>query len=69
MGTSIVIVIIELILLKEVDVLAIAQKPSFLGDGLSISYLVFAHVFEHFLDFVLIGPLTGGIYALLRLLR
>jgi hypothetical protein len=58
----------ELILLRHVDVLAHAQRPSFAPDGLSIPYLLFSHVFEHFLDFVLIGPLTAGIYALVRLL-
>ena len=58
----------ELILLKNEDVLAYAQRPSFAPNGLSIPYLLSSHVFEHFLDFVLIGPLTGGIYALLRLI-
>ena len=58
----------EFILLRNVNVLAIAQRPSFAAGGLSILYLLCSHVFEHFLDFVLIGPLTGGIYALVRLL-
>jgi hypothetical protein len=66
-GTGSAIVVGELILLKNVDVLAIAQKPSFAANGLSIFYLLSSHVFEHFLDFILIGPLTGGIDALLRL--
>ena len=58
----------QLIWLANVDVLAIAQKPSFAPDGLSLSYLLTAHVFEHFLDFVLIAPLTAGIYLFLRVL-
>jgi hypothetical protein len=56
----------ELILLRNMDVLAIAQRPSFAPNGLSIPYLLCSHVFEHFLDFILISPLTGGIYALVR---
>lgn len=68
LAASIVIITIELILLKNTDILTIAQKPSFAANGLSIPYLLCSHVFEHFLDFVLIGPLTGGIYALARLL-
>jgi hypothetical protein len=67
-GTSIVIVAGELILLRSTDILAIAQKPSFAPHGLSIPYLLCAHVFEHFLDFVFIGPLTALIYVLVRLL-
>jgi hypothetical protein len=67
-GTGIGIAIGEVILLKDIDVLAIAQKPSFAVNGLSISYLLCSHVFEHFLDFILISPLAGGIYALVRLL-
>lgn len=54
--------------LQNVNVLDIAQKPSFAPDGLSIAYLLSSHVFEHFLDFVLIGPLAGGVYALVRFL-
>jgi hypothetical protein len=65
-GTGIGIAIGEVILIKDVNVLAIAQKPSFAVNGLSISYLLCSHVFEHFLDFILIGPLAGGIYALVR---
>ena len=67
-GTGIVILIGQLVLLRNVDVLAIAQSPSFASNGLSILYLLCSHVFEHFLDFVLIVPLTGGIYALVRFL-
>lgn len=65
---GIIIMAGQLIWLLNVDVLAIAQKPSFAKDGLSIPYLLTAHVFEHFLDFILIAPLTAGIYALLRAL-
>jgi hypothetical protein len=68
LGMSLLIVIVELSLLKNVKVLAMAQKPAFAAHGLSVPYLLSSHVFEHFLDFVLIGPLTGGIYALVRLL-
>ena len=68
-GMSILIVAGQLILLKNVDLLAMAQNPPFAPGGLSIPYLLFSHVFEHFLDFVLIGPLAGGIYALVRLLN
>lgn len=65
-GIAIVIVAAQLLFLKNVDVLAIAQKPAFAADTLSIPYLLCSHVFEHFLDFVLIAILTGGIYAALR---
>ena len=67
-GIGLVIVAGQLLWLTNVDVLAMAQKPSFSADGLSVPYLLTSHVFEHFLDFVLIGPLSGGIYALTRLL-
>jgi hypothetical protein len=58
----------QLMWLMNVDVMAMAQKPSFSAAGLSVPYLLTSHVFEHFLDFVLICPLSGGIYALTRLL-
>lgn len=67
-AVGLVIVAGQLIWLMNVDVMAMAQKPSFSADGLSIPYLLTSHVFEHFLDFVLICPLSGGIYALTRLL-
>ena len=67
-GTSVVILALQLMLLRNIDVLAIAQKPTFAGAGFSVPYLLCSHVFEHFLDFVLIAPLTGGVYALLRCL-
>ncbi len=67
-GTGIIILIGQFLLLKNVDVLAMAQKPSFTPNGLPIPYLLCSHVFEHFLDFVLIAPLTGGVYALVRFL-
>ncbi|NOT48116.1 MAG: hypothetical protein HOP17_10265, partial [Acidobacteria bacterium] len=65
-AVGLVIVAGQLIWLMNVDVMAMAQKPSFSADGLSIPYLLTSHVFEHFLDFVLICPLSGGIYALTR---
>ena len=65
-GMSVALFGTQLILLMRVNVLAMAQKPQFAGDGFSVPYLLCAHVFEHFLDFVLIVPMTGGIYALLR---
>jgi hypothetical protein len=65
-GLSLVLVAGQLIYLNKVDVMAMAQKPSFARGELSVAYLVSSHVFEHFLDFVLITPLTAGIYALTR---
>jgi hypothetical protein len=67
-GTAVVILISQLIWIMNVDILAIAQKPSFSAEGLSIGYLLTSHVFEHFLDFVLIALLSAGIYALIRVL-
>jgi hypothetical protein len=66
LGLSIVMVGAQLIYLNSIDVLAMAQKPAFAAEGLSVAYLLTSHVFEHFLDFVLIAPLTAGIYALIR---
>ena len=66
--SGILLLIIQLFLLRNANILAIAQKPDFAAHGLSIPYLLSAHVFEHFLDFVLIGPFTGGLYAFIRLL-
>jgi hypothetical protein len=54
----------QLMILRQTNVLAIAQRPPFATDGLSVGYLLASHVFEHFLDFVLIGPLSAGLYAL-----
>lgn len=68
LGASLLIVLVELSLLKGVNVRGMAQKPAFAAHGLSVPYLLCSHVFEHFLDFVLIGPLTAGIYALVRML-
>jgi len=65
-GISGVLTIAELSLLLNVDIFSMAQKPAFAPSGLSIPYLLFSHVFEHFLDFLLIGPLTGGVYAMIR---
>jgi hypothetical protein len=67
-ASGILLLIIQLFLLRNANILAIAQKPAFAAHGLSIPYLLSAHVFEHFLDFVLIGPFTGGLYAFIRLL-
>jgi hypothetical protein len=54
----------QLILLRDSNIHSLAQRPAFAPDGLSIPHLLAAHVFEHFLDFVIIGPLSAGIYAL-----
>ena len=66
LGAAVSLAVVQPLLLRDVEVLALAQKPPFARNGLPVSYLLCAHVFEHFLDFVLIGPLTGGIYALTR---
>ena len=66
-GAGVLILLGQLVYLMNADVLAMAQRPAFAGGkSLSVAYLLFSHVFEHFLDFVLIGPLTGGVYALVR---
>ena len=49
-GAGILILIGQLTYLNYTDVLAMAQKPSFARDGLSVFYLLFSHIFEHFLD-------------------
>lgn len=67
MGAGSLILIWQLKYLQGADVHAMAQRPPFASGGLSIPYLLFSHVFEHFLDFVFIAPLTGGIYALVVL--
>ncbi len=59
------IVALEFAAVRDVDVLAIAQKPSFANEGMSIPYLLAAHVFEHLLDFVLLALMAAGLYALL----
>jgi hypothetical protein len=66
LGAGCAIAIAQLLLLKNANVLSLAQRPAFAKNGLSVPYLLCSHVFEHFLDFVLIGPLSGGLYALLR---
>lgn len=63
----VIIAMVERVLLGNVEVGTIAQRPAFAPDGLPIAYLMASHVFEHFLDFVLIAALSGGVYALLRL--
>jgi hypothetical protein len=67
LGAGIAIALAQLLYLRKVNILAVAQHPAFAPDGLSVSYLLCSHVFEHFLDFVIIGPLAGGLYALVRL--
>ena len=66
LALCVVIAIVERLLLGSVDVGAIAQRPAFAPDGLPLGYLMASHVFEHFLDFLLIAALSGGFYALLR---
>lgn len=62
---SVLIVGIEFELIRSVDILAIAQKPSFAAERMSITYLLASHVFEHALDFVFIALFAGGTYAML----
>lgn len=64
-GVAALIVAVEFAAVRHVDVLAIAQKPSFAHEGMSIPYLLAAHVFEHLLDFVLLAFMAAGLYALL----
>jgi hypothetical protein len=61
--------LLELAMLGETDPLALAQRPRFAPEGLSIAYLLASHVFEHFLDFVWLSILSAGLYALLRARR
>jgi hypothetical protein len=63
---SAAIVAVELALVRGVDVLALAQRPAYASEQLSIPYLLAAHVFEHTLDFALIALASGGFYALVR---
>ena len=49
---------------RRADVLGMAQRPAFAPHGLSVPYLIAAHVFEHLLDFLLLALLAGGLYAL-----
>jgi hypothetical protein len=65
LGLGILLLTAQLLILRQTNVLAIAQKPSFAPEGLSVGYLLASHVFEHFLDFVFIAPLCAGLYALL----
>lgn len=67
LGASVTLVISQYLLLRGVDIMAVAQKPAFAPQGLSVAYLLFSHVFEHTLDFVLIAALTAGIYTLMLL--
>ena len=62
---SVLIVGIEFELIRSVDILAIAQKPSFAAERMSITYLLASHVFEHAPDFVFIALFAGGTYAML----
>jgi hypothetical protein len=66
LGAALVIVLVQLAYLAQVDVMQMAQRPAFAPQGLSVPYLLSAHFYEHFLDLVLVVPLTGGIYALVR---
>ncbi|MCW5979283.1 MAG: hypothetical protein KIT09_14505 [Bryobacteraceae bacterium] len=66
LGVAVAMVAGQFIMLRQTDVLAIAQRPSFAPLGLSLAYLLASHVFEHFLDFVFLGVFAGGVYALLR---
>ncbi len=63
-GLATSIVAIEFAFVRSADILAIAQKPSFAGERMSIWYLLASHVFEHALDFVFMGLFAGGAYAL-----
>jgi hypothetical protein len=65
LGLGVALLAGQLLVLRRTDVLAIAQKPAFAPEGLSVGYLLASHVFEHFLDFVFIAPLSAGLYALL----
>jgi hypothetical protein len=65
-AVSVAMAIGQLLLLRDAPVLEMAQRPAFAKHGLSISYLMASHVFEHALDFVLMGALAGGLYAALR---
>ena len=64
-GIAASIVAVEFAAVRNADVLALAQKPSFAAEGLSVFYLLAAHVFEHLLDFLLLAFLAAGLYALL----
>jgi hypothetical protein len=64
-GLSGLMVGLEFALVRSVDILAIAQKPSFAAQRMSITYLLASHVFEHALDFVFIALFAGGTYAML----
>jgi hypothetical protein len=61
--------LLELAMLGDTDPLALAQRPRFAPEGLSIAYLLASHVFEHVLDFVWLSILSAGLYALLRARR
>ena len=63
-GLGVLIVAIEFVLIRGVDILAIAQKPLFAGERMTLPYLLASHVFEHALDFIFIGLFAGGAYAL-----
>jgi hypothetical protein len=67
LGLALCSVLMQWSLLRGVDVLAIAQKPSFASQSLDVHYLLASHVFEHALDIALLALLTGGLYAAGRL--
>lgn len=67
-GLGVAMTALQLIPLAGTSVLALAQRPAFARDGLSVAYLLASHVFEHVLDFVMLALLPGGLYGLLRVL-
>ena len=67
-GSGVAMVLVQLLLLRRVSISSIAQRPAFAPQGLSIPYLLASHVFEHFLDFLFISLLAGGMYSLMRFL-
>jgi len=64
LGFAALIVATELIIIRNVRILSIAQRPAFAGERMTVLYLLASHVFEHALDFVFMGLLAGGAYAL-----
>ncbi len=64
-GLGVLIVVGQVVFLSRHSIRDMAQKPAFAPEGLSIPYLLCSHVFEHFLDFVFIFVLSGGIFCLI----
>jgi hypothetical protein len=67
-ASGVALVLMQLVLLRRVNISSIAQRPAFAPRGLSIPYLLASHVFEHFLDFTFIALVAGGVYSLMRFL-